>query len=149
MSNIAMNIVSMLYNVQLMKYAGENGVAAYGTMMYVSFIFAGAFMGYSVGSASIVSYNFGAQNHKELHNLLKKGLTIIAILAAFMAVVAQVLNGTLVGIFVGYDSGLNALTMSGFRIYALAYIFMEFSIFGSSFFTALNDGLTSALISFL
>lgn len=149
MSNVAMSIVSMLYNIQLLNYAGENGVAAYGVMMYVSMIFSSAFIGYSIGSAPIVSYHYGSQNYTELKSLRKKSLTIIACFAVCMVVAAELLAGPLARIFVSYDAELLELTISGFRVFALAFAFMGFAIYGSSFFTALNDGLTSALISFL
>lgn len=149
MSNVAMSIVSMLYNLQLLKYAGENGVAAYGVMMYVSMIFSSAFIGYSIGSAPIVSYHYGSQNYTELKGLRKKSLTIIACFAICMVIAAELLASPLAKIFVGYDAELLELTISGFRVFALAFAFMGFAIYGSGFFTALNDGLTSALISFL
>lgn len=149
MSNISMSLVGMLYNIQLIKYAGENGIAAYGVMMYVSMIFSAAFIGYSVGSAPIVSYHFGANNHKELKGLLRKSLNIILAFALLMVTAAELLAQPLAHIFVGYDAELMDLTISGFRIFALSFMFMGFAIYGSGFFTALNDGLTSALISFL
>lgn len=149
MSNISMSLVGMLYNVQLMRYAGQDGVAAYGVMMYVSMIFAAAFIGYSIGAAPVVSYHLGAQHHDELHGLLKRSLILIGSFAVCMTVAAELLAHPLARLFVGYDAELMALTISGFRIFALAFLLMGFSIFGSAFFTALNDGLTSALISFL
>lgn len=149
MSNISMNVVGMLYNVQLMKYAGEDGIAAYGVMMYVSFIFASVFIGYSIGTAPITSYHYGAQNNKELKNILKKSLTLIGAIGVCMIVIGQLVASPLAKIFVGYDSTLMQLTVSGFRIFALSFMFMGFAIFASGFFTALNDGLTSATISFL
>lgn len=149
MTNVAMSLVAMLYNMQLMKYAGENGIAAYGVMMYVSMIFSGVFIGYSVGTAPIVSYHFGAQNHSELKSLLKKSLTVILVAAFSMLAASQLLAQPLARFFVGYDAQLMEMTVSGFRIFATAFLLMGFSIYGSSFFTALNDGLTSALIAFL
>ena len=149
MSNIAMSLVGMLYNIQLMKYAGENGIAAYGVMMYVSLMFNGAFIGYSIGTAPIVSYHYGAQNHNELKGLLKKSLLLIGGFAICMVVAAEMLASPLSNIFVGYDAELFELTVSGFRIFAISFLFMGFAIYSSGFFTALNDGLTSALISFL
>ena len=149
MSNIAMNIVGILYNLQLMNYAEENGIAAYGVMMYVSFVFSAAFIGYSIGSAPLFGYNDGAQNHDELKSLLKKSLIMIGIFAALMVIVAEVLTTPLAKIFVSYDAELLELTVSGFRIYAISFLFMGYAIFGSGFFTALNDGVTSAIISFL
>ena len=149
MSNISMNVVGMLYNVQLLAYAGENGIAAYGVMMYVSMIFSAAFMGYSIGTAPVVGYNYGAQNHKELKGLLKKSLIMIGVFGVTMVIAAEVLSVPLAGLFVGYDQELMEMTVFGFRIFSLSFIFMGFAIFASSFFTALNDGLTSALISFL
>lgn len=149
MSNVSMNIVGMLFNIQLLHYAGENGVAAYGVMMYVSMIFSAAFIGYSIGSAPIISYHDGAKNTDELKGLLKKSLRLLGVSGLVMLLAAQLLAVPLAQIFVGYDKQLVDLTVSGFRVFALAFPFMGFAIFGSGFFTALNDGLTSALISFL
>lgn len=149
MSNIAMNLVGILYNIQLMKYAGEDGIAAYGVMMYVSMVFSGAFIGYSIGTAPVVGYHYGAQNHGELKGLLRKSLIMTGGFALCMVAAAELLTVPLAKIFVGYDAELMGLTVSGFRIFALSFFFMGFAIFGSGFFTALNDGLTSALISFL
>ena len=149
MSNVSMNLVGMLYNIQLLKYAGENGVAAYGVMMYVSLIFAAAFIGYSIGTAPIFGYHQGANNYSELRSLLRKSLVMIAIFGVSMVALAEALAYPLAKIFVGYDGELMDLTVSGFRIYGLSFLFMGMAIFGSGFFTALNDGLTSALIAFL
>lgn len=149
MSNISMSIVSMLYNVQLMKYAGENGVAAYGVLMYVNMIFLAAFIGYSVGAAPVTGYNYGAGNHTELKNLLKKSFCVISIFAVCMFLLAEILAHPLAKIFVGYDETLLNLTQHGFMIFSFSFLFAGFSIYGSSFFTALNNGLVSALISFL
>lgn len=149
MSNVAMSVVSILYNWQLILYAGENGIAAYGVMMYVSFIFAAAFIGYSMGVGPIVSFHDGARNLPELHSLLRKSLILNGAGGAVMLLAAQLLAIPLARVFVGYDAELMALTVSGFRIYALSFVFMGFGIFASGFFTALNDGLTSALISFM
>lgn len=149
MSNVSMSIVGMLYNFQLLKYAGENGVAAYGVMMYVSMIFAAAFIGYSMGTAPIIGYHDGAKNHNELKGLLNKSLVIIGCFAVAMVVLAEITAIPLAKIFVGYDSELMKLTVSGFRIFAISFLFMGYAIFGSGFFTALNDGVTSAIISFL
>lgn len=149
MSNISMSVVSMLYNVQLMKYAGENGVAAYGVLMYVSMIFQAVFIGYSVGSAPIIGYNYGAQNHSELKELLKNGFLFIGICAVFMFAAGELLLRPLSLMFVGYDEELLDMTAHAFSIFSFSFLLSGFSIFGSSYFTALNDGLTSALISFL
>lgn len=149
MSNVAMSVVGMLYNIQLLKYAGENGVAAYGVMMYVSMIFSAAYVGYSIGSAPIISYHDGAQNHSELKSLLQKSLRMIGVFGIAMTVSAELLAVPLAKAFVGYDMELMQLTVSGFRIFALSFAFMGFAIFASGFFTALNDGITSAIISFL
>lgn len=149
MTNISMSLVSMLYNVQLMKYAAEDGVAAYGVLMYVNFIFIAAFIGYSVGIAPIVSYHLGAQNNTELKSLLKKSVMIISIFSVAMLILGEVLAKPLSLLFVGYDAGLLSLTLRGFTIFSFSFLFAGFAIFGSAFFTALNDGLTSAIISFL
>lgn len=149
MTNISMSLVSMLYNVQLMKYAGENGVAAYGVLMYVNMIFLAAFIGYSVGTAPITSYNYGSGNNSELKGMLKKSVFIIGAFAVSMFAFAQLLAFPLSKIFVGYDKELLELTLRGFRIFSFSFLFAGISVFGSSFFTALNNGLVSALISFL
>ncbi len=149
MSNVAMSVVGMLYNIQLLKYAGENGVAAYGVMMYVSMIFSAAYVGYSIGVAPVIGYHDGAQNHDELKSLLRKSLIMIGLFGVAMTVSAELLAVPLADIFVGYDTELMNLTISGFRIFALSFGFMGYAIFASGFFTALNDGVTSAIISFL
>lgn len=149
MSNISSSIVGMLYNAQLMKYAGEDGVAAYGVLMYVNMIFLAVFIGYSVGTAPIIGYHYGANDHSELKSLLKKSSVIIGATSVSMLVLAEILAYPLAKIFVGYDSELMKLTLGGFRIFSFSFLFAGISIFGSSFFTALNNGLISALISFL
>lgn len=149
MSNVSMNVVGMLYNLQLLTYAGDDGVAAYGVMMYVSMIFSAAFLGYSIGSAPVVSFHNGAGNHAELKGILKKSLVIIGAGGIVMLLAAQLLAAPLSSIFVSYSSELLDMTVHGLRIFALSFPFMGFTIYGSGFFTALNDGLTSALISFL
>lgn len=149
MSNVSMSIVGMLYNMQLIKFAGENGIAAYGVMMYVSMIFSAAFIGYSVGTAPVIGYHDGAQNHNELKGLLRKSLIMICAFGVCMVITAELAALPLAKMFVGYDVELMTLTVSGFRVFALSFVFMGFAIFSSGFFTALNDGLTSALISFL
>lgn len=149
MSNVSMSIVGMLYNIQLLKYAGENGVAAYGVMMYVSMIFSAAFIGYSIGVAPVISYHNGAQSYKESKGLLRQSLIMIGVFGVGMIAAAELSAQPLANIFVGYDAELMNLTVSGFKIFALSFVFMGFAIFSSGFFTALNDGLTSALISFL
>lgn len=149
MSNISMSLVSMLYNAQLLHYAGEDGIAAYGVLMYINLIFQSLFIGYSVGTAPVVSYHYGAQHHDELHGLLKKSLTIISVFAVLMFAAAELLAKPLSIVFVGYDPDLLAMTAHAFLIYSFSFLLSGFSIYGSSFFTALNDGLVSALISFL
>ena len=149
MSNVAMSVVAMLYNTQLLRFAGEDGVAAYGVMMYVSMIFAGAFIGYSIGTAPVVSYHFGAQNHDELKSILRKSLYMLGIFGAVMFIAAELTAPALAKFYVGYDEGLMKHTIHGARIGALSFLLMGFAMFSSGFFTALNDGVTSAIISFL
>lgn len=148
-SSASMSIVGMVMNVQLMTYAGEDGVAAYGVMMYVNMIFAAIFIGYSIGTAPVIGFHFGAQNRDELKSLLKKSLTLLLVGGVLMVGAAEGLARPLAKLFVGYDAELMALTESGFRIFGLSFFFIGFAIFGSGFFTALNDGVTSAIISFL
>lgn len=149
MSNISMSLVGMLYNFQLMKYAGEDGVAAYGVLMYVCMIFIAVFIGYSIGIAPLIGYNFGAGNNHELKNLLRKSFLIIGITSVCMFGLSFVLAMPLSKLFVGYDPSLFNMTQRGFYIYGFSFLFAGISIFGSSFFTALNNGLISAVISFL
>lgn len=149
MGNISMSLVSMLYNVQLMQYVGEDGIAAYGVLMYVSMIFQAIFIGYSVGTAPIVSYHYGAQNREELKSLLRKAIFIVAIAALCMFAAGELLAAPLSRLFVAYDEELLQMTTHAFAIFSFSFLFSGFAINGSSFFTALNDGLTSALISFL
>lgn len=149
MSNISMSIVSMLYNAQLIRYAGEDGIAAYGVLMYVSMIFMAIFIGYSTGVAPVVGYHFGADNRDELRSLYRKSTVIILASSAAMLGLAEVLARPLSAIFVGYDPVLFDMTVGAFGIYSFSFLFSGIAIFGSAFFTALNDGLTSALISFL
>lgn len=149
MTNLSSSVVNALYNMQLMKFAGEDGVAAYGTIMYVNFIFVSIFFGYAIGSAPIVSYHYGANNQDELKNLFHKSIRLIGTWAVSLFIIAQLIATPLATLFVGYDQGLFELTRSGFRLYSFAFLINGFNIYGSAFFTALNNGLLSALISFL
>ncbi len=149
MTNVSMSLVNILYNYKLMQFFGENGVAAYGVIMYVSFIFISIFIGYSIGTAPIISYNYGAKNTKELRGVYKKSLVIIGISAISLTVLAEALSGPLSSIFVSYDRELYDLTRRALAIYSMSFILSGFSIYASSFFTALGNGLVSALISFL
>ena len=148
MTNISMSIVNMLYNWQLMRIMGVNGVTIYGVIMYVNFIFISIFLGYSIGSAPVVGYHYGAGNREELKGLYKKSLTIIASISVLLTILAEVLSKPLSMIFVSYDKDLLSMTVEAFCIYALSFLISGFNIYASSFFTALNDGVTSALISF-
>lgn len=147
--NLAASVVTMLYNLQLMRLIGEDGVAAYGVIAYFGFIFSAIFYGYAVGCSPIVSYQFGADNREELKNLFRKSLGIIGITGIVMVLLSRLGAVPLSKIFVGYDADLFQLTVHGFKIYSIAFLFSGFSAFGSAFFTALNDGLVSAVISFL
>lgn len=149
MSNISASVVSMLYNGQLMDKAGEDGVAAYGVLMYVCFVFLAIFIGYSMGVSPVVGYHYGAKNREELHSLLRHSVALLGIFSLVMCLAGETLGRPLSVLFVGYDQGLLEMTAHAFRIFSLSFLFSGFAIFGSSFFTALNDGLTSALISFL
>lgn len=149
LTNISASFVSMLYNFQLMKLAGENGVAAYGVIMYVNFIFMAFYFGFAVGSSPVISYHYGAGNHAELRGLFKKSLVIVSIAAVTMTVLAEVLAHPLSGLFVGYDAELFSMTFTAFRLYSISFLIAGFNIFGSAFFTALNNGVLSAVISFL
>lgn len=149
MSNISTSIVSMIYNFQLLKYVGENGVSAYGVLMYVQFIFIAIFIGYSIGAAPVISYHYGAGSHTELQNMLKKSLLLISGTSVVLTASAYLLAAPLAKIFVGYDAELFALTSHAFRLFAFSFLLAGFNIFGSSFFTALNNGAVSAAISFM
>ena len=148
-TNISLSLVCMLYNVQLLKIAGQNGVAAYGVIMYVNFIFISIYLGYAFGTAPIIAFHYGAKNTAELQNVLKKSLKILLGAGVTLFGAAFLLSDMLAKIFVGYDSELYAMTARGFRLYAVSYLLAGFNIYGSSFFTALNNGIVSAAISFL
>lgn len=148
-SNVSMSLVGMLYNLQLMKFAGENGVAAYGVILYVNFIFIAIYLGYAYGSAPIVAFNYGARRTEELQNVLRKSLKLILGTGISLFLIATVFADVLSGLFVGYDAELYRLTVRGFHLYAISFLLCGFNIYGSSFFTALNNGVVSAAISFL
>lgn len=148
-SNLSASIINILYNFQLMKIAGENGVAAYGIIMYVNFIFTAIFMGYSIGSSPIAGYHYGAGNKSELKNLFQKSIVIMGGAGVILTVAAEILTLPLVKIFASYDAELFTMTCHGFRLYSLSFLFMGMNIWASAYFTALNNGLVSAVISFL
>ncbi|WP_294657724.1 MATE family efflux transporter [uncultured Ruminococcus sp.] len=148
-TNISMSLVNMLYNLQLVKYAGYDGVVAYGIIMYVGFIFVGTYLGYSVGVAPIIGYHYGAGNTDELKSLFKKSLILLSATAVILTACAEILSSVLAGIFVGYNKELHAMTNNAICLFALSYIISGINIFASAFFTALNNGLVSAIISFL
>lgn len=148
-TNISLSLVCMLYNMQLLKIAGQNGVAAYGVIMYVNFIFISIYLGYAFGTAPIIAFHYGAKNTAELQNVLKKSLKILLGAGVTLFGTAFLLSDMLAKIFVGYDAELYAMTARGFRLYAVSYLLAGFNIYGSSFFTALNNGIVSAVISFL
>ena len=149
LSNAATSLVGMLYNLQLLRYAGTNGVAAYGVIMYVNFIFASIFFGYTMGVSPIVGYHYGAQHTDELKGLLRKSTIMILITSLVLTIFSEVGATFLVRIFVGYDAALTALTVHGFHLYSLSYLTMGYNTFGSGFFTALNNGRISAFLSIM
>ncbi|MCI8551913.1 MAG: MATE family efflux transporter [Lawsonibacter sp.] len=149
MSNLSASVVSILFNLQLMRIIGESGVAAYSVMMYVDFAFAAVFLGFSMGSSPIVSFHFGADSREELKNVFRKSMTVIALASLAMVLLSELLALPLTAAFVGYNPELLEMTVHGFRIFALSYLFAGFGIYGSAFFTALCNGPVSALISFL
>lgn len=148
-TNLSMSLVNILFNMKLMKLAGASGVSAYGIIMYVGFLFSGTYVGYSVGSAPIISYHYGAGNKDELKGLFKKSLKLLGLTSIIMTILAEMFAKPLASIFVSYDKDLLDLTINALRLYSLSYIISWFNIYASSFFTALNDGFVSALISFL
>lgn len=149
MTNLSLSLANMLYNFQLMRMVGEDGIASFGVVMYVSFIFITVFIGYSIGSAPIISYHFGAKNHSELKNLFRKSIVIMSIFGALMVALAELLASPLSAFFVGYDAELLALTTRAVALYSLSYLVLGVNIFASAFFTALGNGGVSALLSFL
>ena len=149
MSNLSASLIGILYNLQLMRMVGELGVAAYSVMMYVDFAFAAVFLGFSMGSGPIISFHYGAGNVVELKSILRKSVTVIGAASVSMVVLAQVLGRPLAMAFVGYNPELLEMTVHGFRIFALSYLFCGMGVYGSGFFTALCNGAVSALISFL
>ena len=148
-TNLSLSLVNILYNLQLLKYIGDNGVAAYGIIMYVGFIFVGIYLGYSIGISPIIGYHYGSGNKKELKSLFRKSIKILLLISIILTAFATLSANSLASIFVGYDKDLLDLTAKAIRLYSVSYILLWFNIFASSFFTALNDGLTSSIISFL
>ena len=148
-SNLSGSLVGILYNIQLMAIARENGVSAYGVLMYVDFIFKAFFFGYSIAVTPVVGYHYGAQNHAELKSLLRKSLIITVLVSLVMTGASVTLAGPIADLFVGYDAALHDMTVNALRIYSASFLVFGFNIFGSAFFTGLNDGTDSALISFL
>lgn len=148
-TNISVSVVSMIYNSRLMDMAGENGVSAYGVIMYVNFIFIAVLSGYAIGIAPVIGYNYGSRNNDELKNVFKKSLFIMAVFGVVLTLLAVGFSHPLAKLFVGYDESLFIMTKNALRIYSIGFIIMGFSIFGSAFFTALGNGIISALISFL
>ena len=148
LTNLSISLVNILYNKQLMKLAGADGVVAYGIIMYVSFIFSGTYIGYSTGCGPVISYHYGAGSWQELKSLYKKSLILLLAAALFMTGIAEALSGLMAGVFVSYDKQLLAMTTNAIRLYSLSYLLSGFNIFGSAFFTALNNGMVSAAISF-
>jgi putative MATE family efflux protein len=149
MTNLSLSLVNILYNFQLLRMVGEDGVAAYGVIMYVNFIFISIFLGYSIGSAPIIGFHYGAAHREELQGLFRKSLALMGGGGALLTAIAVTLAHPLAMIFVGYDADLLALTARGLRLYSISFLFVGFNIFASAFFTALNDGVVSACISFL
>ncbi len=149
MTNISISLVNMLYNFQLMNLAKEDGVAAYGVIMYVNFIFVAVFLGYAIGTAPVIGYHYGAGNKDEMKNVYRKSIGFNIVAGILMCVVAILLAGLLAKLFVGYDPALYEMTKWGFTVYSISFVVMGLNIYGSSFFTALGNGLVSALISFL
>lgn len=148
-TNIAMSFVGILFNWQLLRYIGEDGVAAYGVIMYTAMVFSAVFMGYAIGSSPLMSFQYGAQNHKEMRSLLWKSLGLIGVASVVMFLLGQWLAAPLSAIFVSYDAALLELTVGAYKLYALCFLFMGFAMYASAFFTSLNNGLVSAVISFL
>lgn len=149
MTNLSMSLVNMLYNIQLMKFVGSDGIVAYGIIMYVSFVFSGTFLGYAIGVAPIIGYHYGAGNEAELKSLLKKSLALTGAASVALTAAAELLAPALGAVFVGYDEALLAITIRAIRLFSLAYLIQGFNIFASAFFTALNNGFVSASISFM
>lgn len=149
LTNVSLSLVNILYNMQLMKYIGSDGIVAYGIIMYVSFIFIGTYLGYSIGTAPIIGYHYGAKNTEELKSLLKKSLRLIAITSIVMTILGEMLSKVLASIFVSYDIKLLEMTTRAIQLFSITYLISGFNIFTSSFFTALNNGVVSAIISFL
>ena len=148
-TNISVSVMSMIYNSRLMDMAGENGVSAYGVIMYVNFIFIAVLSGYAIGIAPVIGYNYGARNNDELKNVFKKSLFLMAVFGVVLTLLAVGFAHPLAKLFVGYDESLFIMTKNALRIYSIGFVIMGFSIFGSAFFTALGNGIVSALISFL
>ena len=148
-TNLSTTVVQTLYNIRLMGLVGEAGVAAYGIILYVMFVFTALYYGYAMGAAPLVGFHFGARNRKELQSLFRKSIVLLLGAGVILTALAEAVSGPLTAVFAGYDPDLFAMTLRGFRLYALSFLLMGMSVWGSAFFTALSNGLVSAVISFL
>ena len=146
-TNVSASIVGMIYNSKLMLLAGENGIASYGVILYAQFIFLAIYFGYSMGTAPIIGFNYGAKNKEELKNIFKKSMIVIGSLGVALVTLSELLSLPIAKIFVSYDIELLNMTVRGFRIFAISFIICGFNIFASSMFTALNNGIISLLLS--
>lgn len=148
-SVLSASVITALYNYQLLSIAGEDGVAAYGAIMYITFIFMSIYLGYASGSAPLISFQYGARNYGELHNLVRKSIILMLGMGMVITVTAEWLAAPLLGAFVGYDGDLFSMAIHGYRMYVLSFLLMGLNIWGAALFTALNNGVVSAAISFL
>lgn len=147
--NISFNILAICYNLQLLRMMGENGVAAYSVLLYYGYVFAAVFFGFNIAVAPVVGYNYGAENYGELRSLLRHSTVLLFILGALMTLASELLAGPAARLFVGYDPELTALTRHAIHLYMISFFLAGFNIFVSAWFTALNNGRVSALVSFL
>lgn len=148
-SNLASAVTTTLFNLQMMALIGEKGVAAISAILYLQFIFLAVFFGFVSGISPVVSYNYGAGNKTNIHRTFKISMKIVIIFSLSMFALAEVFTGGLVLVFASKDAVLSELMISGFRIIAVSILFSGLNIFASGFFTALNNGRVSALISIL
>ena len=148
-ANIAMSLVGMVYNIQLLRLLGENGVSAYGVIMYVSLLFSAIFIGYEIACSPLMSFQNGAGNTCEKRSLFKKSMLIISVASVILFVIGESCAYPIAYIFTGYNQDLCDLTVMAFRMYACSFLFMGIAMYGSAFFTSLENGLISAIISFV
>lgn len=147
-SNLSTAVVTFLFNITMLKLAGEDGVAAITIVLYGQFLFTALYLGFSMGVAPVVSFNYGNQNHAQLKRIYKICIGFILGSSVFILGIALLFSEPIVGIFTGEENHTYELAVEGFFQFSFNYLFAGINIFASALFTSLSNGKISAIISF-